>query len=115
MLRFTSHSIRVRAIVLLDEAGMNANFIKPRLRWMGDSHRSYLRDTAVLQKKHFSALESSSNDFINLFGENRTMLPDIVPVDDAMEPYSGPGPINVVWIPSSYPHVRTDCDHPISP
>ena len=86
-MRFTSHSIRVWALILLDEAGMNADFIKSRLRWMGDSYRSNLRDTAVLQNKHISALESSSNDFINLFGENCTMLPDIVPVNDAMGPY----------------------------
>ena len=86
-MRFTSQSIRVSAAVLLDEAGMNANFIKSRLRWMGDLYRSYLQDTAVLQNKHISALESSSNDFINLFGENCTMLPDIVSVDDAMGPY----------------------------
>ena len=87
IMRFTLHFIRVWAVVLLDEAGMNADFIKTRLRWIGDLYRSYLRDTAVLQNKHISALESSSNDFINLFGENRTMLPDIVPVDDAMGPY----------------------------
>ena len=37
IMRFTSHSIRVWAIVLLDEAGMNADFIKSQLRWMGDS------------------------------------------------------------------------------
>jgi hypothetical protein len=87
IMRFTSHSIRVWAVVLLDEAGMNADFIKSRLRWMGDSYRSYLRDTAVLQTKHVSALKSSSNDFIKLFGENRVTLPDIVPVDDTMGPY----------------------------
>ena len=86
IMHFTAHSIRVWAVVLLDEAGMNADFIKSRLRWMGDLYRSYLRDTAVLQNKHISALKSSSNDFINLFGENRTMLPDIVPVNDAMGP-----------------------------
>jgi hypothetical protein len=87
IMRFTSHSIRVWAVVLLDEAGMNADFIKSRLRWMGDSYRSYLRDTAVLQSKHISALESSSNDFVKLFGENRMVLPDIVPVDDTMGSY----------------------------
>ena len=87
IMRFTVHSIRVWAVVLLDEAGMNSDFIKSRLRWMGDLYRSYLRDTAVLQQKHISALERSSNDFINLFGENRTTLPDIVPIDDAMGPY----------------------------
>jgi hypothetical protein len=33
-MRFSSHSIRVWAVVLLDEAGMNPDFIKSRLRWM---------------------------------------------------------------------------------
>ena len=84
---FSSHSIRVWAVVLLDEAGMNPDFIKSRLRWMGDSYRLYLRDTAILQSKHITALERSSNDFLALFGENRTVLPDIVPVDDAMGSY----------------------------
>jgi hypothetical protein len=87
IMQFTSHSIRVWAVVLLDEAGMNADLIKSQLRCMGDLYRSYLRDTAVLQIKHISALERSSNDFINLFGKNRTTLPDIVPVDDTMGPY----------------------------
>jgi hypothetical protein len=31
-MRFSSHSIRVWAVVLLDEAGMNPDFIKSRLR-----------------------------------------------------------------------------------
>ncbi len=87
IMRFTSHSIRVWAVVLLDEARMNADFIKSQLRWMGDSYRSYLRDTVVVQAKHISALESSSNDFVKLFGENRTVLRDIVPVDDTMGSY----------------------------
>ena len=87
IMHFTSYSIRVWAVVLLDEAGMNANFIKSRLRWIGDLYRSYLQDNAVLQNKHISALESSSNDVINLFGENRTMIPDIAPVNDIMGPY----------------------------
>ena len=87
IMRFTSHSVRVWAVVLLDEAGMNADFIKSRLRWMGDSYRLYLRDTAVLQAKHISALEASSDDFIKLLGENRTVLPNVVPIDDTMGSY----------------------------
>lgn len=85
--RFTSHSVRVWAVVLLDEVGMNADFIKSRLRWMGDSYRLYLGDTAVLQAKHISALEASSDDFIKLLGENRTVLPNVVPIDDTMGSY----------------------------
>jgi hypothetical protein len=34
IMRFSSHSSRVWAVVLLDEAGMNPDFIKSRLRWM---------------------------------------------------------------------------------
>ena len=78
---FSSHSGRVWAVVLLDEAGMNPDFIKSRLRWMGESYRLYLRDTAILQQKHITALEQSSFDFISLYGDNRTALPDIVPED----------------------------------
>ena len=84
---FSSHSIRVWAVVLLDEAGMNPDFIKSRLRWMGDSYRLYLQDTAILQTKHITALECSSYDFMVLFGENRMTLSDIVPVDDAIVSY----------------------------
>ena len=84
IMRFTLHSIRVWAVVLLDEAGMNADFIKSWLCWMGDLYRSYLRDTAVLQTKHVSALESSSNNVIKLFGKHRMTLPNIIPVDDTM-------------------------------
>ena len=83
-MRFSSHSIRVWAVVLLDEAGMNPDFIKSRLRWMGDSYRLYLWDTAILQTEHITALERSSYDFMALYGVNRMALPDIVPVDDAM-------------------------------
>ncbi len=57
---FSSHSGRVWAVVLLNEAGMNSDFIKSWLCWMGDFYRLYLRDTAVLQAKHVTALEKSS-------------------------------------------------------
>jgi hypothetical protein len=57
ILSFSSHSGRVWAVVLLDEAGMNSDFIKFQLRWLGDSYRLCLRDTAILQLKHIAALE----------------------------------------------------------
>jgi hypothetical protein len=77
--RFSSHSGRVWAVVLLEEAGMNPDFIKSRLRWLGDSYRLYLRDMTVLQMKHIAALEKSSFNFISLYGDICTTLPDIVP------------------------------------
>jgi hypothetical protein len=87
IMRFSSHSIRVWAVVLLDEAGMNPDFIKSRLRWMSDLYRSYLQDTAVLQTKHILALERASNDFIMLFGKNCVTLPNTVPEDNTMGLY----------------------------
>jgi hypothetical protein len=85
--RFSSHSGRVWAVVLLDEAGMNPDFIKSRLRWMGESYRLYLRDTAILQRKHIAALEQASFDFISLYGDNQTVLPDILPEEDSTDSY----------------------------
>ena len=54
---------------------------------MGESYRLYLRDTAILQWKHIAALEQSSFDFISLYGDNQTVLPDIVPEEDSTDSY----------------------------
>ena len=87
IMRFSSHSGRVWAVVILDEAGMQPDFIKSRLCWMGDSHRLYLRDTSILQQKHLTALDRASTEFMTLFGENRMTLPDVVPVDNTTDSY----------------------------
>jgi hypothetical protein len=50
--RYSAHSLRVWAWVLLDEAGKSPDYIKKHLRWMGDSFRMYLRDTHVIQDQH---------------------------------------------------------------
>jgi hypothetical protein len=47
--RYSAHSLKVWACVLLDEAGKLPNYIKKRLRWLGDSFRMYLKDTAIIQ------------------------------------------------------------------
>jgi hypothetical protein len=54
--RYSSHSLRIWACVLLDEAGKLANSIKKRLCWLDDSFRMYLRDTAIIQYQHVNAL-----------------------------------------------------------
>jgi hypothetical protein len=36
--KFSSHSGRVWALVLLDKAGMTPDFMKSRLQWMGKSY-----------------------------------------------------------------------------
>jgi hypothetical protein len=64
--RYSAHSLRVWACVLLDEAGMPPEFIKSRLRWMGDSFRMYLRDTAIIQDKHRDILQAASQQIIDL-------------------------------------------------
>jgi hypothetical protein len=57
---------------LLDEAGKSPNYIKKRLRWMGDSFRMYLRDTRVIQDQHREALRASSEEVMDIVG----VLPD---------------------------------------
>ena len=75
---------RVWALVLLDEAGKSPTFMKSRLRWLGDSYRLYLRDTADLINQHNAALECASAQMLALLGVNLDTLPDIVPFDDEM-------------------------------
>lgn len=64
--RYSAHSVRVWACVLLDEAGKSAEFIKKRLRWMGDSFRLYLRDTQIIRGQHCDALHSASQEVMTL-------------------------------------------------
>lgn len=64
--KFSAHSFRVWACVLLDEAGKSPDFIKKRLRWLGDSYRNYLRDTCAIQDQHREALASASLELMRL-------------------------------------------------
>jgi hypothetical protein len=85
--RYSSHSGRVWALVLLDEAGMTPDFMKSCLRWMGESYRLYLHNTSILQQKHVDALSKESDEVMRLLGNNRNILPNFVPVDDKMGEY----------------------------
>ena len=85
--RISSHSGRVWALVLLDEANMSPAFMTSRLRWMGDSYKLYLRDTSILQHKHIDALKKESDELMKLLGTNKNVLPNIVPVDNDMGDY----------------------------
>jgi hypothetical protein len=64
--RYSAHSLRVWACVLLDEAGKLPDYIKKRLRWLGDSFRMYLRDTAIIQHLHVDALLAASQEVMDL-------------------------------------------------
>jgi hypothetical protein len=63
---YSAHSLRVWACVLLDKAGKLPDFIKKRLRWLGDSFRMYLRDTAIIQHQHVDALLAASQEVMDL-------------------------------------------------
>ncbi len=86
--RFSLHSGRVWAVVLLDEAGMPPEFIKSWLRYLSDAYRLYLRNTSVIQSKHINALNKDSDDIIKLLGENHMILPEIVPIENDMSEYT---------------------------
>ena len=66
---------------------MSPVFMTSRLCWMGESYKLYLRDTSVLQQKHVAALSKESDEITHLLGNNRDILPDIVPLDDEMGKY----------------------------
>jgi hypothetical protein len=54
--QYSAHSLRVWACVLLDKAGKLPDYIKKRLRWMGNSFWMYLHDMRVIQDQHCKAL-----------------------------------------------------------
>jgi hypothetical protein len=64
--QYSAHSLRVWAWVLLDEAGKLPDYIKKRLRWLGDSFRMYLRDRAIIQHQHVDTLLAASQEVMDL-------------------------------------------------
>jgi hypothetical protein len=42
------------------------DYIKKRLRWLGDSFRMYLRDTAIIQHQNVDALLVASQEVMDL-------------------------------------------------
>ena len=56
--KFTAHSSRVGACVLLHAAGKDPEYIKYRLRWRSDSWKVYLRNVTALAVQHLQALRT---------------------------------------------------------
>jgi hypothetical protein len=54
--RYSANSFQAWACKLLDKARNLPDCIKKKLRWLGDSFRMYLRDTAIIQHQHVNAL-----------------------------------------------------------
>ncbi len=85
--RYSIHSLRVWACVLLHEAGKLPDYIKKRLHWLGDSFRMYLRDTAIIQCQHVDALLAALQEVMDLI----SALPmDIITLSTMMEGMDGP-------------------------
>ena len=86
--RFTPHSIRVTAAVLLSQAGKKAHYIKIRLRWLGDSYQLYLRNTDGIASQHTDSVNTAMEAIKSLSIAN---LPEnvahIVPEDTEMGAY----------------------------
>ena len=64
--KYSAHSLRVWACVLLDKVGMSPSFIQKGLRWLGDSFKMYLHDTKAIQDKHLAALQTASSKVMAL-------------------------------------------------
>jgi hypothetical protein len=64
--QYSAHSLRVWACVLLNKEGKLPDYIKKRLRWLGDSFRMYLRDTAIIQHQHVDALLATLQEVMEL-------------------------------------------------
>jgi hypothetical protein len=51
---------------LLDKAEKLPEYIKNRLRWLGDSITMYLRDTAIIQHQHVDASLAALQEVMDL-------------------------------------------------
>lgn len=87
--KYSAHSVRVWAAVLLYEMGKSSDFLKSRLRWLGDSYRMYLRDTDAINQQHLEALEANTEATMALIGNNLcdSLVPNVVSDDEEMGDY----------------------------
>ena len=82
LLKYSCHSIRVWAYVCLDEVGKPSDFIKNRLRWMGESYRVYLRETKKINEQHKDSLNASLQATMALVENvDNTVFEQLLPED----------------------------------
>lgn len=81
LMLISTHSLRVKAAVLLQEAGKDGTYIKLRLRWLSNCFEIYLRNTDVICDQHNSALsrvnEIMYNRIVHGIAISSDNLPDI--------------------------------------
>jgi hypothetical protein len=63
------------------------DYIKKRLRWLGDSFRMYLRDTAIIQHQHVDALLADSQEVMDLIA---ALPKDVITLSIMMEGTDNP-------------------------
>jgi len=73
--RYSAHSLRVWACVLLDKAGMSPEFIMSLLQWMGNLFRMYLHDTGMIQDKHRDILQAALQEVLDLIAGPHQAVP----------------------------------------
>ncbi len=64
--RYSAHLLHGWACVLLDKAGKSPEYIKKRLRWLGDSFGMYLKDTTKIQHQHLIALQVALQEVMGI-------------------------------------------------
>lgn len=87
--RYSAHSLRVWAAVLLHEAGKSAEFIQSRLRWRSQAFQLYLRSSDSINQQHQEALQANADAVMALLGENacESLVPSVVSEDESMGEY----------------------------
>lgn len=87
--KYSCHSYRVWACVLLHEAGKDGDYIRVRLRWLSEAYRVYLRDTPATAKAHIKALKQNSRRLdLALRAEQIMPLHEMVDEDLEMGEYA---------------------------
>ncbi len=64
--KYSAHSLRVWACVLLDKAGKSPDYIQKQLCWMGNFFRMYLCNTKIIQDAHCKVLQVLDQDILTL-------------------------------------------------
>lgn len=83
--KFSGHSIRVTAAVLLHQFGKDGPYIQVRLRWEGDSYKLYLRNTETLMWQHVDAIGMEDEKIAALLQLDSDVVPDTVAYDTPLD------------------------------
>lgn len=82
----STHSIRVTACVLLNEAGKDGSYIKLRLRWLSNCFEVYLRNTDTITAQHNEALSDVHQRMAALAVSTANANADAVHVSGSIDP-----------------------------